>query len=103
MHRTWVSGEGPDSRCECAVNESTPVRVLTRPSFRCPDFMEKPDRGPVEPDLIDRLVSPGCPQLGRPVGGQHNERNASLGRLEHRRVQVGRGRTASGHDNGGNA
>src|SRR4051812_1595994 len=40
-------------------------------------------------ELVDRLPGAGVAQLGRPVGGQHDERHAGLMRLDHAGQQVG--------------
>ena len=39
--------------------------------------------GPEDADLVGGLVGPGAPQPGRPVGGDHDERHAGVGRLDH--------------------
>ena len=48
-------------------------------------------RRPVELDLVDRLPGADVAQLGRAVGGQHEQRHARLVRLDHRRRVVGGG------------
>ena len=45
----------------------------------------------VELELVDRLAGADLAQLGRAVGGQHDQRNARLPRLDHGRMEVGRG------------
>ena len=45
----------------------------------------------VELDLVDRLPGAEVAQLGRAVGGQHEQRDARLVGLDHRRRVVGRG------------
>ena len=56
------------------------------------DFAEPAHRRAVELDLVDRLPGADPAQLGRPVGGQDDQRHARLVRLADRRVVVGRGR-----------
>ncbi len=46
----------------------------------------------VELDLVDRLAGAELAQLGRPVGGEDEQRHARLVRLDHRRRVVRRGR-----------
>ena len=47
---------------------------------------------PVELDLVDRLPGADVAQLGRAVGGEHEQRDARLVRLDHRGRVVGGGR-----------
>ena len=54
------------------------------------DFAEPPHRGAEELDLVDRLPGPDPAQLGRPVGGEHDQRQPRLVGLADRRVVVGR-------------
>ena len=48
-------------------------------------------RASVQPQLVDRLSRSDRAQLGRAVGGQHDQRHAGLPRLDHGGVKVGRG------------
>ena len=50
-----------------------------------------------DPDLVDRLRRAPLAQLGRPIGGQHHERDPRQRRLDDGRQQVGDGRPG-GHD-----
>ena len=60
-------------------------------------------RAAVELDLVDRLPGADLAQLGRAVGGQHEQRHARLVRLDHRgRVVRGRGAGRAG-ERGGHA
>ena len=44
----------------------------------------------VQLDLVDRLAGAGAAQLGRPVGGEHEQRHGGLVGLDDRRVEVRR-------------
>ena len=63
--------------------------------------LDKPfGRASVEPQLVDRLSRSHAAQLGRTVGGQHDQRHAGLPRLDHGGVKVGRraaGRAGDGY------
>jgi hypothetical protein len=61
------------------------------------DVGEELHRTPVEVDLVDRLVGPGPAQLGRPVGGQDDQRDGGVVGLDDRRVHVDRGRPRRRH------
>ena len=50
-----------------------------------------------DPDLVDRLGRAPLAQLGRPIGGQHHQRDPRHRRLDDGRQQVGDGRPG-GHD-----
>ena len=51
--------------------------------------------------LVDGLPRAGVAQLGRAVGGAHDQRDAAVVRLEHRGVEVrGRGARRAQHDHG---
>ena len=53
---------------------------------------EPPHRRAVQLELVGGLVGPGPAQLGRPVRGQHQQRDPGQVGLKHRRVEVGRRR-----------
>ena len=54
--------------------------------------LEEPAHGvAVELDLVDRLPGADLAQLRRAVGGQHDQRDPRLARLDHGRGEVGRG------------
>ena len=48
--------------------------------------------------LVDGLRRADVPQLGRAVGGAHDQRHPGLVGLDHRRVELGRGGAAGAHD-----
>ena len=64
------------------------------------DLEEPLGRAAVELDLVDRLAGADVAQLGRAVGGEHEQRHARLVRLDHRGRVVGGGgaRRAGEHD-----
>ena len=93
------------------------VRGWQRPRDRLTTARRRPDRDgargrragmrPPQPaaehaGLGRGLVGPGAPQLGRPVGAQHDQGNLPVVRLEDRRVEVGDRRAGRGHDHRGN-
>ena len=55
------------------------------------DLHEPPDRAAVDLHLVDRLPGADLAQLGRAVGGEHDQRHARLAGLGHGGQQVGRG------------
>ena len=57
----------------------------------------------VELDLVDRLPGADVAQLGRPVGGQHEQRHARLVRLDHGGRVVGGGGARGAGERGGDA
>ena len=56
-----------------------------------PGVVEPAHRVAVELHLVDGLAGAGVAQLGRAVGGAHDQRHAAVVGLEHRGVEVGRG------------
>ena len=63
------------------------------------DLDEPLDRAPVELQLVDRLAGADLAQLGRAVGGEHDQGHARLQRLDHGGMQV-RGRRTRGAGDG---
>ena len=86
-----VRGDRPDSRGDGSADQAAPVGVLAGAALGDADLVEEAHGVAVELDLVDGLVGADSAQLGRTVGGQHDQRDPRLGGLEHRRVQVGRG------------
>ena len=87
-----VHGAGPaaDGCPERAARElAQPAQPLRRGGVRV-DLEEPLGRAAVELDLVDRLPGAEVAQLGRPVGGEHDQRDARLVRLDHGRDVVGR-------------
>ncbi len=76
---------------------AAPVGVLAGPVFGHGEFVEVPHRAAVEGVLVDHLVRPGRAQLGRPVGGEHDQRHPGPVGLQHRRVQIRRGGARRAH------
>jgi hypothetical protein len=74
--------------------------VDRRPAPRLvrPDLHEPLDRAAVELDLVDRLAGANLAQLGRPVGGQHDQRHARVPGLDDRGEEVGRGGAGRARD-----
>ena len=62
------------------------------------DFAEPAHRVAVELELVDRLPGADPAQLGRPVGGEDDQRQRRLVRLADRRVVVGRRRARGAED-----
>ena len=64
--------------------------------------LDEPSRVRAEqPELVDRLPRTTVAQLGRPVGGEDNERHLRVERLDHGGHEVGgRGARRAGEDNG---
>ena len=61
---------------------------------------EPAHRVAVQLELVDRLPGAAAAQLGRAVGGQHDQRHARLVRLGDGGVEVGPRRAGGGHDHG---
>ena len=65
------------------------------------EIAEPVDGGAEQMRLIDRLRGTDAAQLGRPVGGAHEQRHSSVPGFDHCRVQVrGRGPRRAAHDDG---
>ena len=54
----------------------------------------------VQLHLVDGLAHAGVAQFGRAIGGAHDQRDATVVRLQHRRVKVRRGRSRGGQHQG---
>ena len=67
--------------------------ALSRPGGWLPTSTNHLANAAVQLELVDRLPGADVAQLGRPVGGQDDQRHARLVRLDHRGHQV-RGRAA---------
>ena len=88
MHRARSPGRSGPVRP--ARERADPAQPL-RGQLVVADFEEPLDGAAVELDLVDRLPGADLAELGRPVGGEHEQRNPSLPRLDHRgRVVSGR-------------
>ena len=74
------------------AGQRAPVGGHPRPLLGQPGLAEPAHRAAVQLDLVDRLVGAGAGELGRPVGGQHQQRDRRLVGLDHGRVEVGRRR-----------
>jgi hypothetical protein len=71
-----------------------PAQPLGRGAVRA-DLEEPLRRAAVELELVDGLPGPDLAQLGRAIGGEHDQRDARLVGLDHRGEVVG-GRGAAG-------
>ena len=89
VHRARTAVErGPE---RAAGERAHPAHPLGR--RRVSSTSQEPlGRVAVELDLVDRLPGADVAQLGRPVGGEHDQRHARLVRLDHRRRVVRRRR-----------
>ena len=65
-----------------AGQRADPAQALGRRPRATPTSTNHFDRVAVELDLVDRLPGAGVAQLGRAVGGQHDQRHARLARLD---------------------
>ena len=97
MDRTGIAAE-PFRGRERPAGHRPPGGVLPGPVVRRADLDEQPHRVAVQLELVDGLVGAGAAQLGRPVGGEQQQRHVRVRRLEHGWVQVGRGRPGGGDD-----
>ncbi len=89
VHRPGEAAVRPGRGRPGPAGQRPPVRVHPGAGFRHPRLSEPADRPAVEFQLVNGLVGAGAAQLGRPVGGQHQQGDAGLVRLDHRRVEVG--------------
>ncbi len=80
-----------------AGGERAPVGDLAGTLLGRADLGEPADRRAVQLDLVDGLAGPCGAQLGRPVGGQDQQRHAGLVGLDHRGVEVGGGGAGGAH------
>ena len=92
VHRPGKAPVRPGRRRPRVAGQRPPVGIHPRAGLRHPGLGEPADRPAVEFQLVNGLVGAGAAQLGRPVGGQHQQRDAGLVRLDHRGVEVGRRR-----------
>ena len=95
-------GGGPTA---CAATRGTRAHATSRPhrvrSARRTGIAEPAHRVAVQLRLVDRLPRAGVAQLGRPVGGAHEQRYARVRRLDDRGMEVrGRGPRGAAHDRG---
>ena len=93
-----AAGQGPGP-----AGQRAPVPGQARPGLGHADLAEPAHRVPVQLELVDGLVGAGAAQLGRPVGGQHQQRHAGLVGLDDRGVEVRRGRARGAQHRGGPA
>ena len=96
MHRPGRRAERLGDR---AARERTPGRRRRRASsVGRPGIAEPTHRVAVEVRLVDRLARAGVAQLGRAIGGAHDQRNARVRRLHDRGMEVrGRGTRRAQH------
>ena len=92
VHRAGRPAARPGRGGHRPADERPPLRVLGGRVDRDRRAGGEPHRAPEEARLADGLVGPGADQLRGPVGGQGEQRHAGVGRLQHRGVQVRRGR-----------
>ena len=83
----------------------TRARATSRPApsigFGRTRIVEPAHRVAVQLRLVDRLARAGVAQLGRPVGGAHEQRYPRVRGLDHRGMEVrGRGSRGAAHDRG---
>ena len=94
----WTGPAGPAARGRDRPPDDRPD---VPPRLRLPVEQRQVDRpahmDAEDPDLVDRLRRPAIAQLGRPVGGQQDERDARQRRLDDGGQEVGDGRPG-GHD-----
>ena len=91
-------GRSPVALAHAPDGERAPRRTLL---LSCDaGFMEPADRVAVEVALLDGLRRADTVQLGRPVGGQHQDRHTRLMGLHHRGVKVGGSGTAGAQQRG---
>ena len=85
--------ERPAARRRVGARERRPP-VPNRVRCRLGDAdVDKPAHGvAIELDLVDGLVGPGLAKLRRAIGGEDQQRNVGVVRLDHGRVEVGRRR-----------
>jgi hypothetical protein len=95
VHRTRTPFERRPDRA--AGERAHPATALGRRVVRA-DLEEPLRRAAVQVDLVDRLPGADLAQLGRPVGGQHEERDARLERLDDRGREVRRRRSGRARD-----
>ena len=98
MHR---SGGRPDRLRDGAAREAGATDVARRSSSGGPGSWNQRTARPKRVGLVDRLPRARAAQLGRAVGGAHEQRDPRVMRLDHGRVQVGgRGSRRAAHDAG---
>jgi hypothetical protein len=78
--------------CPRLTGQRAPVRGCSGPWFWHAGLAEPAHRAAEQLDLVDGLVSAGAPELGRPVGGERQQRHAGLIGLDDRGMEVGRRR-----------
>ena len=80
-----------------SAEDRTPVTRCPGVRFGCPHLVEPADEVAVQLDLIGRLVGARRPQLRRSVGREDDQRDATVGGLDDRWIEVRR-RTSRGGD-----
>ena len=96
----WTTPGRPSSAVAYARQASARIQRSRSGVASCvPTSNEPLGRGAVQLDLVDHLAGAHLAQLGRAVGGEHDQRDARLVGLVDRRRQVGRRRARrAGHD-----
>jgi len=94
-------GWGRDGRRHRPGGDPADVGLGRRPDLGDRQLAEPLHLPPVEMELVDGLVRPPVPELGRPVGGEDDERDPRLAGLGHGRPEVhGRGARGREEDDG---
>ncbi len=92
VHRAGQAARRPAGQAPGPTGQRAPVPGHARPGLGHADLAEPAHCVPVQLELVDGLVGAGAAQLGRPVGGQHQQRHPGLVGLDDRGVEVRRGR-----------
>ena len=85
VHR---SGRRTERFRDRATRERTPDDTHLGFVDRRSGIAEPPNRSTEQVRLVDRLARAGVTELRRPVGRAHDQRDARVRRLDHRRVEV---------------
>ena len=99
--RRGSGGPGPRPPIASPKARQATERMWSRPASSAswvPTSQNHRAADPVEADLVDRLPGAHLAQLGRAVGGEHDQRHARLVGLDDGGVEVGRRRAARAGD-----